>query len=345
MENEYDLLKRHLRGTYVKREKFPLYYAPPCKKAASIKSCARRLPEAVVKVASYIKTPAEAKNALLYIARKSEGLERDALVRNESLDTLPVSEFGNEIASYAFKQHRKNGNQMVHLIVSFPKRMNVSEQDAYRFMERYMEPFGERGYRYLYAVHSHQSATHGHVLLCLSNGRERLHIKKPQLIMLRQHQVKVAKEFGWEMQATRFQDRDFSLTGFIAPTKKKTLLERQVPQWCARRQAEKQHPPPAVQYDIGGQAQRVLSAWSKNFSNPARAEQLFIEMYAEKPKTALWYANHRVNVFGECETQPDSKLTEHNLAALQKVALAEASITSHAYFHPDISSRERADTL
>ena len=115
MENEYDLLKRHLRGAYVKREKFPLYYAPPCKKAASIKSCARQLPEAVVKVASYIKTPAEAKNALLYIARKSEGLERDALVCNESLDSLPVSEFDNEIASYAFKQHRKNGNQMVHL--------------------------------------------------------------------------------------------------------------------------------------------------------------------------------------------------------------------------------------
>lgn len=184
MENEYDLLKRHLRGTYVKREKFPLYYAPPCKKAASIKSCARRFP-----------------------------------------------------------------------------------------------------------------------------------------------------------------DRDFSLTGFIAPTKKKTLLERQTPQWCARRQAEKQHPPLAVQYDIGGQAQRVLSAWSKNFSNPARAEQLFVEMYAEKPKTALWYANHRANVFGECKTQPDIKLTEHNLAALQKVALAEVSITSHAYFHPDISSRERADTL
>ena len=96
-------------------------------------------------------------------------------------------------------------------------------------------PFGEKGYRYLYAVHTHQSATHGHVLLCLSNGRERLRLQKPQLIMLRQHQVEVAKKFGWEMQAMRFQDRDFSLTGFIAPTKKKTLMERQVPHQCVRR--------------------------------------------------------------------------------------------------------------
>lgn len=89
MENEYDLLKRHLRGAYVKRENFPLYYAPPCKKAASIKSCARRLPEAVVKVASYIKTPEEAKNALLYIARKSEGLGGTRLFAMKVLTRFP----------------------------------------------------------------------------------------------------------------------------------------------------------------------------------------------------------------------------------------------------------------
>ena len=39
-------------------------------------------------------------------------------------------------------------------------------------------------------------------------------------------------------------------------------------------------------------------------------------MYAEKPKTALWYANHRANVFGECETQPDIKLTEKALGRI-----------------------------
>ena len=71
-------------------------------------------------------------------------------------------------------------------------------------------------------------------------------------------------------------------------------------------------------YDIGEQAQRALSSWSKNFSTSARAEQLFIEMYAEKPKTALWYANHLANVFRECESLP--KLTNKSLF------LAEAEI-------------------
>ena len=51
----------------------------------------------------------------------------------------------------------------------------------------------------------------------------RLKFKKPQLQMLRQHQVEVAKYFGWEMQATRFQDRDFSLTQMIVPRKRKTI--------------------------------------------------------------------------------------------------------------------------
>lgn len=78
----------------------------------------------------------------------------------------------------------------------------------------------------------------------------------------------------------------------------------------SRRQAEKQRPIPVLQYDIDEQVRQTLSVWSKNFSNPARAEQLFIEMYAEKPKTALWYANHRANVFGECESIPETTLTD-----------------------------------
>lgn len=66
---------------------------------------------------------------------------------------------------------------------------------------------------------------HECVLLCMPNVRERLWLKKPQLIMLRQHQVEVAKEFGWEMQATRFQDRDFSLTQMLIPRKHKTIRQ------------------------------------------------------------------------------------------------------------------------
>ncbi|MBR1946059.1 MAG: hypothetical protein IJ846_07205 [Alphaproteobacteria bacterium] len=72
----------------------------------------------------------------------------------------------------------------------------------------------------------------------MSNGRERLKLKKPQLQMLRQHQVEVAKEFGWEMQATRFQDRDFSLTQMVIPRKHKTI--RQLRELHERRRSAEQ---------------------------------------------------------------------------------------------------------
>ena len=56
--------------------------------------------------------------------------------------------------------------------------------------------------------------------------------------MLRQHQVEVAKEFGWEMQATRFQDRDFSLTQMVIPRKHKTI--RQLRELHERRRSAEQ---------------------------------------------------------------------------------------------------------
>lgn len=224
MANKRNWLDEHIRGIYVERRPFPLHYSPPIKQRATL-SFKPRTPEAVVKVAFYIKSATGAKNAAHYIAHGSEGMEKDARVFDDERRLIPTGKLNETIDAYQMKQRRKNGNQMIHLIVSFPKRMNVGEDEAYRFMERYMEPFAEGGYRYLYAVHTHQSSTHGHILLRMSNGRERLQFKKPQLQMLRQHQVEVAKEFGWQMQATRFQDRDFSLTQMVIPRKHKTIRQ------------------------------------------------------------------------------------------------------------------------
>ena len=224
MANKRNWLDEHIRGIYVKRQRFPVHYSPPARQRATL-SFKVPPPEAMVKVAFYVKSPTGAKNVAHYIAHGSEGIEKDARVYDDERRLIPTEKLNETIDAYDLEQRRKNGNAMVHLIVSFPKRMNVSEDEAYRFIERYMESFAERGYRYLYAVHTHQSATHGHILLKMSNGRERLRFKKAQLQMLRQHQVEVAKKFGWEMQATRFQDRDFSLTQMVIPRKHKTIRQ------------------------------------------------------------------------------------------------------------------------
>ena len=47
--------------------------------------------------------------------------------------------------------------------------------------------------------------------------------------------------------------------------------------------------------------------WSKSFSDPHRAEQLFVEMYAENSRTAFRYANNNAQVFGKTElSRPSS---------------------------------------
>ncbi len=217
-------LDEHIRGIYIERERFPVQYSAPQKQRATL-DFKSSIPEAMVKIAFYIKSPQVVKNIAHYIAHGSEGMEKDARVFNEVRELIPTEKLNEKIDDLHLKQRRKNGNLMAHLIVSFPKRMNISEEECYRFMERYLEPFAERGYRYLYAMHMHQAATHGHILLQMTNGRERLRFTKMQLHMLRQHQVEVAKEFGWKMQATRFQDRDFSLTQMVVPRKHKTIWQ------------------------------------------------------------------------------------------------------------------------
>ena len=191
-------------------------------------------------------------------------------------------------------------------------------------MQKYLEPFAERGFKYVYCSHVHQSAVHGHVLLCETNGRERLRFDKKELMMMRQHQIEVGKAFGLNIRASYCSEREIDIYGKKAKPKRKTLLERQAPEWHARRQAEKRHPHPAVQYDIGEQAQKTLSEWSKGFSDPKRAEQLFIEMFAENSRTAFWYAKNNATVFGETETPrppafPTSKTFKLTAAEIARI--------------------------
>lgn len=83
--------------------------------------------------------------------------------------------------------------------------------------------------------------------------------------------------------------------------RRKTLLERQIPEWYARQQAEKHLLCSVVRYDIGEQAQKTSSEWSKSFSDPLCAEQLFIKMYAENKHAAFWYTKNNAKVFGKTE--------------------------------------------
>lgn len=332
-KSPYDFLNEHIRGIY-----FPLHYGKPEPVQMSLSRSAfqNRPFEAVVKVVSHIKAGRGPLNAMRYLAQKSAGLEEVRPLYDEEGTLLKPDDFERKLSEMP-RPKRKDGRQLAHIVVSFPKAARMTAEKTERFMEKYLEPFAERGFKYVYCSHVHQSAVHGHVLLCETNGRERLRFGKKELMMMRQHQVEVGKAFGLNIRASYCSEREICIDGTKAKPKRKTLLERQVPEWSKRRKTEASRHWPfgitfeAKRYDINEASQKTLDVWAANFAEPERAKQLFIEMFAENSRTAFWYARNNAKVFGETDTPrppafPTSKTFKLTAAEIARIR-PEKSIT------------------
>lgn len=332
-KSPYDFLKEHIRGIY-----FPLHYGKPepVQMSLSRSGFQNRPFEAVVKIVSHIKAGRGPLTAMRYIAEKSEGLEEVRPLYDEEGTLLRPEDFERKLSEMP-KPERKDGRQLAHIVVSFPKAARMTAEKTERFMQKYLEPFAERGFKFVYCSHVHQSAVHGHVLLCETNGRERLRFGKKELMMMRQHQVEVGKAFGLNMRASYCNEREICIDGTKAKPKRKTLLERQVPEWSKRRKIEASRhwpfgiKPEPKRYIINEASQKTLDVWAANFAEPERAKQLFIEMFAENSRTAFWYARNNAKVFGETDTPrppafPTSKTFKLTAAEIARIR-PEKSIT------------------
>ena len=333
-KSPYDFLKEHIRGIY-----FPLHYGKPEPVQMSMSRSAfqNRPFEAVVKIVSHIKAGRGPLTAMRYIAEKSEGLEDVRPLYDEEGRQLKPEDFEKKLSEMP-KPERKDGRQLAHIVVSFPKAARMTAEKTERFMQKYLEPFAERGFKFVYCSHVHQSAVHGHVLLCETNGREHLRFGKKELMMMRQHQVEVGKAFGLNIRASYCSEREIDIYGKKAKPKRKTLLERQVPEWSKRRKIEASRhwpfgiTPEPKRYSINETSQKTLDVWAANFAEPERAKQLFIEMFAENSRTAFWYAKNNAKVFGETETPrplafPTSKTFKLTAAEIARIR-HEKSINS-----------------
>ncbi len=325
-KSPYDFLKEHIRGIY-----FPLHYGKPEPVQMSMSRSAfqNRPFEAVVKIVSHIKAGRGPLTAMRYIAEKSEGLEDVRPLYDEEGRQLKPEDFEKKLSEMP-KPERKDGRQLAHIVVSFPKAARMTAEKTERFMQKYLEPFAERGFKFVYCSHVHQSAVHGHVLLCETNGREHLRFGKKELMMMRQHQVEVGKAFGLNIRASYCSEREIDIYGKKAKPKRKTLLERQVPEWSKRRKIEASRhwpfgiTPEPKRYSINETSQKTLDVWAANFAEPERAKQLFIEMFAENSRTAFWYAKNNAKVFGETETPrplafPTSKTFKLTAAEIARI--------------------------
>ncbi len=216
---KYRFLDEHIRGIYQRENTLPFPAAPITKQRASL---SMPIPEAVFKIIGYAKSADRLKSMAEYIAERSEGLPEPVKLTDETGRKITADEFMEQAAEWDGGE-RKNGRVAVHFVVSFPKASGMRSEDLEAFATDYLRPFAEAGYSYAFAAHRHQPHRHVHVVLRLDNGLNRLEFNKREIEQMRLRQVEIAKEYGVRLQATRHQDRDFSLTQMVIPRRHKTI--------------------------------------------------------------------------------------------------------------------------
>lgn len=220
VKRKHHWLDEHIRGIRQERPELPFRYAPLEKHFISL---SRSRPfEAVFKIVGYAKSVGMVCSMAEYVAEKSKGLEEKLTLTDEMETRLTTQEFKEKLNEEQ-ESKRKNGRYAVHFIVSFPNGCGMASRDLEAFATEYMRPFAENGYSYVFAAHRHQRHKHIHFILKLNNGLKRLEFNRREIEQMRLRQSEIARRFGVELQATRFQDRDFSLTQVIIPRKHKTL--------------------------------------------------------------------------------------------------------------------------
>mgnify|MGYP002516554549 CR=1 FL=1 len=292
-----DFFEEHIRGIYIRDRKIG-------------RGSGRR--QAFVKITGRSYTSQAVVASLRYIGKESDGVGKDTRVIDESGKEIKPADFEKAVKEWNFNPEIDRRNESkgtrerktrltTQFVVSFPKSCSLSVKQTEDFMDAFMLPYREKGAKYFTAVHTEQRCKHAHVIVRnKTEFGERLTFDRKDIQALRQKQVDVAKSYGIRLENTlvrqrREEDRPI----------KKTLLERQVPEWHAKnaeivlrdkgprpipflqRLPELEHKPEA------------LDVWAQRFKDGNKATVLFLEMYAENPRTAFWYANNKPDVFGK----------------------------------------------
>lgn len=238
VKRKHDWLDEHIRGIRRERPGLPFHYEPLQKHFISL---SRSRPfEAVFKIVGYAKSVGTVCAMAEYVAEKSKGLEEKLTLTDETETRLTAQEFKERLTEEP-ESGRKNGRCAVHFIVSFPNGCGMASENLEAFATEYMRPFAENGYSYVFAAHRHQKHKHIHFILKLNNGLKRLEFNRREIEQMRLRQSEIARQFGVELQATRFQDRDFSLTQVVIPRKHKTLEQLKRSRAAANRPKPAEH--------------------------------------------------------------------------------------------------------
>ena len=156
---------------------------------------ARRVPQAIVKVASYGQGLKEAMGQVSYISRKGKlELETD---QGDRLTTLAqqkavVHEWARDFG------HRKNSRDTVNIVFSMP---NGSDPEALRRSVRKVLERRFPDHEAVFGIHEEKKHPHAHVVMKMRgrNRKTKLDLRKEDLHHLREVFAEAAREEGVEM--------------------------------------------------------------------------------------------------------------------------------------------------
>ena len=308
----HDFFDEYIRGIYIRDRKIG-------------RGSGRR--QAFVKITGRSYTSRTVVASLRYIGKESDGVGKDTRVIDESGKEIKPADFEKAVKKWGFNPEidRRNESEgtrerktrlTTQFVVSFPKSCSLSVRQTEDFMDAFMLPHREKGAKYFIAVHTEQGCRHAHVIIRnKTEFGERLTFDRKDIQALRQRQVEVAKSYGIRLENTlvrqrREEDRPI----------KKTLLERQVPEWHAKNaeivlRDKDSRPIPFLQrLPELERKPEALDVWAQRFKDGNKAAVLFLEMYAENPRTAFWYANNKTDVFGKrsASNAPTEPLNNRN---------------------------------
>lgn len=293
----YDFFEEHIRGVYIRDRKIG-------------RGSGRR--QAFVKITGRSYTSRTVVASLRYIGKESDGVGKDTRVIDENGKEIKPADFEKVVKEWGFNPEIDRRNESkgtrerktrltTQFVVSFPKSCSLSVKQTEDFMDAFMLPYREKGAKYFTAVHTEQRCKHAHVIVRnKTEFGERLTFDRKDIQALRQRQVEVAKSYGIRLENTLVRQRREEDQPI-----KKTLLERQVPEWHAKNaeivSRDKGPRPipflqrlPELEHKL-----EALDVWAQRFKDGNKAAVLFLEMYAENPRTAFWYANNKPDVFGK----------------------------------------------
>ena len=292
-----DFFEEHIRGIYIRDRKIG-------------RGSGRR--QAFVKITGRSYTSSTVVASLNYIGKESDGVGKDTRVIDENGKEIKPADFEKAVKEWGFNPEIDRRNESkgtrerktrltTQFVVSFPKSCSLSVKQTEDFMDAFMLPYREKGAKYFIAAHTEQGSRHAHVVVRnKTEFGERLTFDRKDIQALRQRQVEIAKSYGIRLENTlvrqrRDEDRPI----------KKTLLERQVPKWHAKNaeivlRDKGPRPIPFLQKlpELEHKPE-ALDVWAQRFKDDNKAAVLFLEMYAENPRTAFWYANNKADVFGK----------------------------------------------